>query len=258
MMTISQFSDRTGLSPSALRYYESQGLIVPELRQPNGYRLYGELQIPEAKLINSLRQAGVGMGEIVRFLQGSNDEKDMILTQWRHEVEARLLSIQSAKHYLLGLNAHSPPLHLLRWNKPLPMIWLRQKIGLKREETLPKLLTANQQLLADHALRVKRGAYVCFLNTTPEGFDVEVGYALERPRRRALPQSLSCARYELMAPTLFATVECTEDDSLACFPMIQTLHRYGFESIGPRLERHVLGVSTYEVMIPVVQEKVGD
>lgn len=223
MMTISQFSDRTGLSPSALRYYESQGLLEPAERHQNGYRLYSELQVPEAKLINSLRQSGVSMAEIVRFLRGSHSEKDTIVTRWRSEVQARLLSIQIAKHYLMGLDAQSPPLHLLRWEKPFPMLWLRQWIGQNREETLPALLAANQQLLAEHAMHVKRGAYVCFLNSTPEGFGAEVGYELEKPLRRPLPASLGAGRYELMAPTLFATLECTVDDSLLCFPAIQTL-----------------------------------
>lgn len=253
MMTISQFSDRTGLAPSALRYYETQGLLEPAERQPNGYRRYSELQVPVAKLINSLRQSGVSMAEIARFLSSSQGEKAEFLSRWRREVEARLLSIQVARHYLMGLDAQTPPFHLLRWEKPVPMLWLRDWIGPRREETLPALLAANQERLVRHGVRAQGGAYVAFLASAYNGFDVEVGYELDAPRRRPLPPALGRTRQELVPPTLFATLECTEEGSLICLPAIQTLRRYGFEPVGPRLERHVVGFDTYEMMIPVVQ-----
>jgi DNA-binding transcriptional MerR regulator len=137
MMNISQFSARTGLAPSALRYYESEGLLEPAERQSNGYRRYSELQIPIGKLINSLRQAGVSMAEIARFLRSPQSDKAEFLARWRREAEARLLSIQVARSYLQGVQDHSPPFHLLRWEKPLPMLWLRQWLAPRREESLP-------------------------------------------------------------------------------------------------------------------------
>lgn len=257
MMTISQFSDRTGLSPSALRYYEAQGLLEPAERQPNGYRRYSELQVPVAKLINSLRQSGISMAEIARFLGSSHTDKAEFLTRWRREAEARLLSIQVARHYLMGLDAHSPPFHLLRWEKPVPMLWLRQWIRPNREASLPPLLAANHDLLIRHSIRTRAGAYVRFLASAPSGFDLEVGYELEAPRRRALPPELGQARQELVPPTLFATLECTVESSLVCLPAIQSLRRYGFEPVGPRLERHLPGFFTYEMMIPVIQSEIS-
>ncbi|WP_239616475.1 MerR family transcriptional regulator [Cohnella mopanensis] len=77
-MTISQFSERTGLRPKILRYYEETGLIVPELRSANGYRQYSDSQIETAQLVNSLRQADVAMSSISRTVtengfQGRDD-----------------------------------------------------------------------------------------------------------------------------------------------------------------------------------------
>lgn len=114
----------------------------------------------------------------------------------------------------------------------------------------------NQELLAHHAIRARGGAYVSFLSSSPTGFDVEVGYELEGVRRRSLPPALGEARQELVPATLFATLECTVEGSLVCLPAIQTLRRYGFEPVGPRLERHVVGLSTYEMMIPVMQTEI--
>lgn len=257
MMTISQFSDRTGLAPSALRYYETKGLLEPAERQPNGYRLYSELQVPKAKLINSLRQSGVSMAEIAQFLQSPKAEQEPFLARWRKEAESRLLGIQIARRYLQGIDAHSPPFHLLRWEEPVPMLWLGGSIGPRREGALTDLLVANAALLSQHAIRVCSGAYVKFLASTPRGFRLAVGYELESPRRKALPADLATARLELVPPTLFATVECTEDGSLVCLPAIQTLRRFGFEPVGERLERHLLGHPTYEMMIPVMQTEIS-
>ena len=39
-MYIKEFSAQTGLSADTLRYYEKEGLLLPE-RDGNGYRVYG-------------------------------------------------------------------------------------------------------------------------------------------------------------------------------------------------------------------------
>jgi DNA-binding transcriptional MerR regulator len=74
--------------------------LEPAERRANGYRLYSERQVPVAKLINSLRQSGVSMAEIARILRSSQAERTEFLNRWRREAEARLLSIQVARHYL--------------------------------------------------------------------------------------------------------------------------------------------------------------
>lgn len=63
-MTIRAFSERTGLRPKTLRYYEEVGLLIPCVRTENGYRQYAEEQVERALLIHSLRQAGVGIADI--------------------------------------------------------------------------------------------------------------------------------------------------------------------------------------------------
>ncbi|MFK7692027.1 MerR family transcriptional regulator [Paenibacillus sp. HJGM_3] len=62
-MKINAFSYRTGLSPSALRFYDRKGLLSPT-RMSNGYRLYSEDQIGTALQIHSLRQADVPLEDI--------------------------------------------------------------------------------------------------------------------------------------------------------------------------------------------------
>ncbi|WP_050946917.1 MerR family transcriptional regulator [Parageobacillus thermoglucosidasius] len=71
-MTIQTFSKRTGISKSALRYYESENLLHP-IRSKNGYRLYSKDQIATVKLISSLRLAGVPIKDIRMYLK-ENDQ----------------------------------------------------------------------------------------------------------------------------------------------------------------------------------------
>src|SRR5215472_754655 len=63
------FSAATGLSAKALRLYEERGLLVPALIDPNtGYRRFGPEQVDNASRIALLRQAGIGLADIGRFL----------------------------------------------------------------------------------------------------------------------------------------------------------------------------------------------
>jgi DNA-binding transcriptional MerR regulator len=64
-MTIQTFSNRTGLPSSTLRYYEKEGLIKPDIRGENGYRLYREEQIPGDLFLKKLQG-----GLFTRYVQG--------------------------------------------------------------------------------------------------------------------------------------------------------------------------------------------
>ncbi|GAA1614434.1 MerR family transcriptional regulator [Actinoplanes couchii] len=57
-MRIKELSERTGVAPRLLRYYEEQGLLTPE-RQANGYRYYDEPLVVRVEQIRSLLDAGL-------------------------------------------------------------------------------------------------------------------------------------------------------------------------------------------------------
>ncbi|MBO9606432.1 MAG: MerR family transcriptional regulator [Paenibacillaceae bacterium] len=97
MMTIQAFAHKTGLSPSALRFYESKKLLLPQARGDNGYRYYTEEQVPQARLIHTFRQAGVPVGEIRLFQQASPDEQEALMDRWRRETERKLRELLVAK-----------------------------------------------------------------------------------------------------------------------------------------------------------------
>ncbi|MCT2591607.1 MerR family transcriptional regulator [Streptomyces sp. N2-109] len=63
-MRIGELSRRTGVSSRLLRYYEEQGLLVPE-RGPNGYREYDEESVVAVRQVRALLEAGLST-EVIR------------------------------------------------------------------------------------------------------------------------------------------------------------------------------------------------
>lgn len=57
-MRIKTLSERTGVSPRLLRYYEEQGLISAA-REENGYRAYDDAHVVRVEQIRSLLDAGL-------------------------------------------------------------------------------------------------------------------------------------------------------------------------------------------------------
>ncbi|MEE2060751.1 MerR family transcriptional regulator [Rhodococcus artemisiae] len=66
-MLIGELAERTGVSRRALRYYEEQGLLVPE-RTVNGYRTYSDDAPVIVDRIQGLYASGMDSDDIRRFL----------------------------------------------------------------------------------------------------------------------------------------------------------------------------------------------
>lgn len=67
MLDIAEVAERTGLAPSALRFYEKKGLLTSSGR--NGLRRTYEPEVlARLTLINCARRAGFSIAEISRFL----------------------------------------------------------------------------------------------------------------------------------------------------------------------------------------------
>jgi DNA-binding transcriptional MerR regulator len=59
-MTIGQVSKAVGIAPSAIRFYESAG-ILPQPRRKNGVRDYDASIITQLKVLRFLRDSGVSV-----------------------------------------------------------------------------------------------------------------------------------------------------------------------------------------------------
>src|SRR4051812_50068439 len=60
---------RSGLSVSALRYYDGAGLLVPaSVDAASGYRRYRPDQVVTARVLANLRRVGLPLAEVARVL----------------------------------------------------------------------------------------------------------------------------------------------------------------------------------------------
>jgi arsenate reductase len=66
-MRIAELARRTGIAPSAVRYYEAAGALRPASRGGNGYRHYDEADVTYLRIMVTLRRLGVAPVEAGRL-----------------------------------------------------------------------------------------------------------------------------------------------------------------------------------------------
>jgi DNA polymerase-3 subunit beta len=105
MRGIGKVARASGLSVSALRFYDGAGVLVPaEVDPATGYRRYADDQVRAARLIAGLRRVGMPVAEIARAVHdlGDPDAVRRRLDQHRHRLEDGLAD---AKRELLRIHA---------------------------------------------------------------------------------------------------------------------------------------------------------
>lgn len=66
-MRIAELARRAGVAPSAVRWYEREGVLPAAARRDNGYREYAEADVARLQLVVSLRRLGLDPGEAGRL-----------------------------------------------------------------------------------------------------------------------------------------------------------------------------------------------
>ncbi len=96
MYSIQDVSKRTGLSAHTLRYYEKEGLLSHVDRSAGGFRQYSEEDMEELGLICCLKNTGMPLQEIARFVSlthegnGTLRERVELLRAHRENVISRI------------------------------------------------------------------------------------------------------------------------------------------------------------------------
>jgi DNA-binding transcriptional MerR regulator len=67
-MQIKTLAEKSGVSDSAIRYYESIGLLPEPKRQPNGYRDYDEADVARLQFVAGARTLGFSLDDIAEIL----------------------------------------------------------------------------------------------------------------------------------------------------------------------------------------------
>lgn len=96
-LSIGEFAAATGLSVSALRFYDSVGLIAPaEIDDTTGYRRYTEDQIRQSVLVRDLRRLQMPIARIRELLEAPPDVRHKM-------VDDHLASMTQRLDALVGL-----------------------------------------------------------------------------------------------------------------------------------------------------------
>ncbi|MFC5467261.1 MerR family transcriptional regulator [Cohnella suwonensis] len=252
MMTISQFSDRTGLRPKLLRYYEETGLIVPAVRLENGYRQYTESQVESAQLVNSLRQADVSIAGIREFLVAPTNRREQLLEAWRNMASAKLLSVQVANQFLQGFDSRTKRMHLVHWESPKTLVWFL----LDTNSPTEGLQTTVKKIYKERInpkQTCERSGYVRYILNERHGetgvINTEVGFLVT-----GMSQAPDGARLETVPQTLFATMVCAWDMPFSCKPILAMIRRFGFQQVGEPMRKVTFSTEdSYSLMVPVMR-----
>ena len=86
MVTISGMAKGSGLSRSALLYYDRLGLLKPVKRSRCGYRLYSSAEVERLEQICLFRQMGIPLKEMRKLLDSSGGNASVEILQRRLRV----------------------------------------------------------------------------------------------------------------------------------------------------------------------------
>ena len=107
-LSIGDIAARTGLAPSAIRYYEEQGLLAPA-RTPAGRRDYDRADIRRLSFILIAQQLGFSLAEIRAALAGLPEGRTPTKSDWarlsrhfRTRLDARIARMQALRDRLDG------------------------------------------------------------------------------------------------------------------------------------------------------------
>jgi MerR family redox-sensitive transcriptional activator SoxR len=82
LLTIGELGARSGLAPSALRFYESQGLLPAE-RSAGRQRRYPRSALRRLAFIRSAQRVGLSLDEVREALAGLPDTRTPTVADWR-------------------------------------------------------------------------------------------------------------------------------------------------------------------------------
>lgn len=110
LMPIGAFAKASGLTASALRFYDDADVLSPEQVDPvTGYRLYSQSQLARAAQLRQLREVGMPLPTISKFFASSPEQATQLIDEHIAKVAADASGMHQAATALkasLGDEAH--------------------------------------------------------------------------------------------------------------------------------------------------------
>jgi DNA-binding transcriptional MerR regulator len=103
MLSVSQLARKSGLSRTAILYYERAGLLEPALRTGGNYRAYGEQEVRRLAQICLYRSVGVSVREIRLMLSAPQTKVASLLKRRLQELEREIAQLRGHQELILKL-----------------------------------------------------------------------------------------------------------------------------------------------------------
>ena len=105
-MKVSELARQAGVAPSAVRFYEAEGVLPAARRTAAGYREYGDADLCRLRVLVSLRSLGIDLEEAGRLAgMCSNGRCDDMAVDLLPRVVARRAEVAQARAELDHLDA---------------------------------------------------------------------------------------------------------------------------------------------------------
>ncbi|WP_033213005.1 redox-sensitive transcriptional activator SoxR [Kitasatospora phosalacinea] len=108
VLTIGQLAERSGLAASALRYYESLGLIH-STRTTGNQRRYPRAALRRIAFVRAAQQVGLSLDEARAALARLPEDRapssrqwDAVATAWQHRIDQQIAELQLMRAKLTG------------------------------------------------------------------------------------------------------------------------------------------------------------
>ncbi len=108
MLTIGEVADRAGVTPSALRFYDSRGLITAE-RTSGNQRRYQRSTLRRVAFIRAAQQVGLSLEDITAALSTLPEERtptkadwERLSRSWRGRLDTRIAELEALRDRLTG------------------------------------------------------------------------------------------------------------------------------------------------------------
>ncbi|ARP38774.1 redox-sensitive transcriptional activator SoxR [Vibrio splendidus] len=107
-LTIGQLSERSGVAPSALRFYETKGLIA-SIRTNGNQRRYQSAMLRRIALIQVAQSIGFTLEEITEELStlpmnqtATKRDWERVAKKWQGQLDSKMAQIRSLQENLTG------------------------------------------------------------------------------------------------------------------------------------------------------------
>jgi DNA-binding transcriptional MerR regulator len=110
-MTIGQLAARTGLSVRTLRFYADAGVLPEAGRSEAGYRLFAADAVARARLVRTLRELGVGLGDVKRVLAAEVSLTE-VATAHASAIDAQIRTLRLQRAVLRAVARSTEPKEL--------------------------------------------------------------------------------------------------------------------------------------------------